>query len=169
MIQLKRQKTTYVKWKRNVFIIVKSACEINYCRSFHYNSNAVHARRLQCSHQPISNWHQEHFDHHQHGVAELLQWAAQEEARRGWWLRCFMMEKTSTTGLNLLSLHWEACLDWKTTSSLKHKCCCSREKLLWRSSKKRNPSLFQRDFLPVLTSISVCIVSCLAFSAQWHH
>lgn len=75
------------------FIIVKSACEINYCRSFHYNSNAVHARRLQCSHQPISNWHQEHFDHHQHGVAELLQWAAQEEARRGWWLRCFMMEK----------------------------------------------------------------------------
>ncbi|CAF91862.1 unnamed protein product, partial [Tetraodon nigroviridis] len=39
----------------------------------HQNRNAVRARRLRRSHQPFSHWHQEHFDHHQHGVAELLQ------------------------------------------------------------------------------------------------
>lgn len=55
-----------------MYLLLNQHVEFNFRRYFHYNSNTVHARCLQCSYQPISNWHQEHFDHHQHGVAELL-------------------------------------------------------------------------------------------------
>lgn len=54
------------------------------------DSDAVHARRLQRPHQPVSDWFQEHPHHHQHGVAELQRRVAEEEARRRRRLRRFM-------------------------------------------------------------------------------
>ncbi|CAF87048.1 unnamed protein product, partial [Tetraodon nigroviridis] len=97
--------------------------------------NAVHARRLQRSRQPFSHWHQEHFDHHQHGVAELLQRVAQEEAGRGRRLRRLMMEKAGTAGPNC------SLLTEKPVWTGKPAVYCNRQMLLWCSSKKQNPSL----------------------------